>query len=278
MDDQKDGKYYLQYSGPGTEFKSYADAVMFQRILWAHSTFSCIIPLYTSPKDLLQAPAMEASFPDQYGNMWHMGTITISQKQIFERRLGLYPAFYDDDGTLYSITRYGDYPMIMPDRKVDSWDDIFPGWMLLSYGKNVETSSSVDTLPGRNMTDEDIRTYWSAESGDPGEYAILDLGEEYDMYAVQINFAEHNTTIFGREKGLRYRYILEYSKDGVSWNLLADRSEYDRDNSHDYIQPDEKVSCRFLKISNIEVPGGHFAISGFRAFGRGRTEARQLVG
>jgi xylan 1,4-beta-xylosidase len=266
---RKDGMYYLQYSGPGTEFKSYADAVYTSENPLGPFTLQLHNPFVYKPEGFAAGAGHGSLFPDQYGNMWHIGTITISQKQIFERRLGLYPAFYDDEGTLYSITRYGDYPLIMPDGKVDGWDDIFPGWMLLSYGKNVETSSSVDTLPGRNMTDEDIRTYWSAESGGANEFAILDLGEPYDVYAVQINFAEHNTNIFGREKGLRHQYTLEYSNDGVNWSLLADKSGNDRDNSHDYIQLDEKITCRFLKISSIEVPGGHFAISGFRAFGKG---------
>ena len=266
---KRDGIYYLQYSGPGTEFKSYADAVYVSDKPLGPFTLQKHNPFVYKPEGFAAGAGHGSLFADPYGNMWHMGTITISQKQIFERRLGLYPAFYDDDGTLYSITRYGDYPLIMPDRKVDSWDDIFTGWMLLSYNKNVEVSSAVDTLPARNMTDEDIRTYWAAKSGNPNEYAVIDLGETYDVYAVQINFAEHNTNIFGREKGLRHRYVLEYSSDGVNWSLLADKSENDRDNSHDYIQPEDKVSCRYLRISNIEVPGGHFAISGFRAFGRG---------
>jgi xylan 1,4-beta-xylosidase len=266
---KRDGMYYLQYSGPGTEFKSYADAVYVSSNPLGPYTLQKHNPFVYKPEGFAAGAGHGSLFPDQHGNMWHIGTITISQKQIFERRLGLYPAFYDDDGTLYSITRYGDYPLIMPDRKVDSWEDLFPGWMLLSYNKNVEVSSAVDTLPAGNMTDEDIRTYWAAASGNPGEYAILDLGRPYDVHAVQINFAEHNTSIFGRQKGIRHRYMLEYSNDGANWRVLADRSDNDTDNTHDYIQPDKKVSCRYLRISNIEVPGGHFAISGFRAFGRG---------
>ena len=36
-----------------------------------------------------------------------------------------------------------------------------------------------------------------------------------------------------------------------------------------YIQLKEKIKCRYLKIKNIEVPGGNFALSGFRVFGNG---------
>ncbi len=144
---KSNGIYYLQYSGPGTELISYADAVYVSENPLGPFSLQKHNPFFTNPRVLQQVPVTGACLPTHTVIMWHMGTITISQKHIFERRLGLYPVFYDEDGTLYSITRYGDYPLIMPDRKVDGWDDIFPGWMLLSYNKNVEVSSAVDTLP-----------------------------------------------------------------------------------------------------------------------------------
>ncbi len=160
----------------------------------------------------------------------------------------------------------------MPDKKISDFDEIFPGWMLLSYGKKVEVSSSVDSLPATNMTDENIRTYWAAKSGNSGEYAILDLGESYDIYAVQINFAEHNTEIYGRQKNLLHRYTIEYSDDGDNWQLLIDESKSETDNTHVYFQLPEKESCRYLKLTNLEVPDGNFAVSGFRVFGLGNGE------
>ena len=97
----------------------------------------------------------------------------------------------------------------------------------------------------------------------------LDLDGTYDVYSVQINFAEHLTQIFGRQKGLCHQYTIEWSMDGKNWNLLIDKSNNQADRSHDYTQLPQKVACRFLKIKNIKVPGGHFAISGFRVFGKG---------
>ncbi|MDZ7722611.1 MAG: family 43 glycosylhydrolase [candidate division KSB1 bacterium] len=108
------GIYYLQYSGPGTEYKSYCDAVytsenplgLFQP--QAHNPFAY------KPEGFAAGAGHASTFHDEYGNLWHMGTITISQKHMFERRLGLYPAFFDAEGTLYSITKYADYPLILP--------------------------------------------------------------------------------------------------------------------------------------------------------------------
>lgn len=263
------GQYYLQYSGPGTEYKSYSDGVYVSDN--PLGPFSCQSnnPFAYKPEGFTAGAGHGSTFIDKFGNYWHIGTITISQKHIFERRLGLFPAFFNGQGTLYSITKYGDYPLKMPQKKISDFKEIFPGWMLLSYAKSIKVSSSVDSLPALNMTDENIRTYWAAESGNRGEFAILDLGKSYDVYALQINFAEHNTTILGRNTDLFHRYIVEYSIDNNKWTTLVDNSDKETDNTHDYIQLSNKVLCRYLKITNAEVPEGHFAISGFRVFGKG---------
>lgn len=271
------GKYYLQYSGPGTEFKSYSDGVYTSESPLGPYSPAAHNPFAYKPEGFTAGAGHGSTFEDEYGNYWHIGTITISMKHIFERRLGLYPAFFDEQGTLYTVTKFGDYPLIVPDKKITGFDDIFPGWMLLSFNKKVNVSSSVDSLPAFNMTDENIRTYWAAASGDSGEYASLDLGQSYDIYAIQINFAEHNTDIYGREKNLFHRYIIEYSNNNVNWKMLADKSDNDSDNSHDYIQLAKKVNGRYVRIKNIKVPGGHFAISGFRVFGKGNGNTPEKV-
>ncbi|MBN2275833.1 MAG: family 43 glycosylhydrolase [Bacteroidales bacterium] len=263
------GRYYLQYAGPGTEFKSYSDGVYVAEDPLGPYSLQPHNPFSYKPGGFAAGAGHGSTFHDNFGNYWHIGTITISVKHMFERRLGLYPTFFDHEGMLYTLTKYGDYPLIIPRKKVTDFNELFLGWMLLSYNKKVEVSSSIDSLPASNMTDENIRTYWAAESGDSAEYATIDLGESYNVYSVQVNFAEHNTEIFGRQKDIYHRYTINQSDDGINWTLLADKSQNKADNTHDYIRLPEKVSCRYLRINNLEVPGGNFAISGFRVFGKG---------
>ena len=272
MNKYKD-RYYFQYAGPGTEYKSYADAVYVSEHPLGPFTLQPHNPFAYKPEGFAAGAGHGSTFEDAFGNHWHIGTLTISQKHNFERRLGIFPTFFDPQGTMYSTTRYGDYPLIIPQKKIRSFEEIFPGWMLLSYQKTVRVSSSVDSLPAGNMLDENIRTYWAAASGNAGEYAWLDLGASCAVYAVQINFAEHNTSVLGRQSALYHRYILEYSQDGEHWIPLVDKSKNLDDNTHDYTQLENSVQCRYLKITNVEVPGGHFALSGFRVFGKGRGEA-----
>lgn len=271
------GKYFLQYSGPGTEFKSYSDGVYVADKPLGPFTLQKHNPFAYKSEGFAAGAGHGSTFADKYGNYWHIGTMTISQKHMFERRLGLFPAFIDENGTFYCITKYGDYPFYLPQSKIKSFDDIFAGWMMLSYNKKVEVSSAIDTLPSVNMVDENIRTYWSAATGNANEFTIVDLENTCDVYALQINFAEHNTTILGRQDKLFHRYTIEYSNDKSHWQLLIDKSKSETDNSHAYFQLPNKVNCRYLKINNIQVPGGNFAISDFRVFGKGTGAAPEKV-
>lgn len=271
------GKYYLQYACPGTQFKSYADGVYVSDKPLGPFRLAENNPFAYKPEGFVAGTGHGSTFADKYGNYWHIGTSTISVKHMFERRLGLFPAFFDADGLLYCDTGFGDYPMIIPDHKINDSGELFPGWMLLSYKKKIKVSSSLRDHSPEYMADEDIRTYWSAKTGNSDEWMMLDLDENYDVFALQINFAEQNTTALGRKDGLYYQYTIEASSDSRNWEILVDRSESQEDTPHDYIQLDQNVNCRYLRLKNIRVADGCFALSGFRVFGKGNGEKPEVV-
>ena len=66
-----------------------------------------------------------------------------------------------------------------------------------------------------------------------------------------------------------HQYKLYYSTDGNKWKLLADKSKNLTDVPHDYMELSDPVEARFIKLENIHIPSGKFAISGLRAFGSG---------
>lgn len=271
------GTYYLQYAGPGTQYKSYSDGVYTSENPLGPFKLQDVNPFAYKPEGFAAGAGHGSTFDDKFGNIWHIGTITISQKHMFERRLGLYPTFIDEAGALYANTRFGDYPMIIPDKKVKNPDELFPGWMLLSYGKQVKVSSTEQGFDAVNINDEDIRTYWAATSGSDKEWASIDLGEDCDVYAVQVNFADHKTHLYNRQPNIRHRYIIEGSNDENKWETVIDKSQNNNDRTHQYTQLENKVNYRFIRIKNLEVPDGNFAISGFRIFGLGRGEKPQAV-
>lgn len=263
------GKYYLQYSGPGTEFKSYSDGVYVSDSPLGPFEAQPHNPFAYKPEGFAAGAGHGSTFQDQYGNYWHLGTITISEKHIFERRLGMYPAFIDENGIIYCNTSFGDYPLILPEKKIHSFEEIETHWMLLSLDKEVIVSSSVDSLESANMTDENLRTYWAAKTGEKGEYATLDLNQTMTVNAVQINFIEHDLKLDELSEDQAHKFIIETSNDNENWELLVDHSNNKTGKTHIYFELDRPVKAQFFKITNLEVPGGSFAISGFRVFGKG---------
>lgn len=165
-----------------------------------------------------------------------------------------------------------------PSERTNDSVDTQAGWMLLSYGKRAQASSSLDGLPADNAFDEDIRTYWSARSDKPGEWLSVNLGRRCRMNAVQVNFAEHEATALGRQTGLYHQYRLEWSLDGKTGQMLADRSANHADVPHDYIALPEPVVGQYVRITNVHMPGGGpFSIRDLRIFGSGRGNAPAIA-
>ena len=148
-----EGKYYLQYAGPGTEYKSYSDGLYVSDQPLGPFKLAEHNPISLKPEGFIAGAGHSATFQDKYGNYWHIATMTISQKHMFERRLGLFTMFFDKDGLLYTYTGFGDFPFTVPRKKISSPVDLFPNWMLLSYNKPIEVSSEIASHPKKFAAD-----------------------------------------------------------------------------------------------------------------------------
>ena len=268
-----DGKYYLQYAGPGTQFKSYCDGVYVSDKPLGPFEPAAQNPVSAKPEGFIAGAGHSSTFQDKFGNYWHVSTMTISQKHMFERRLGLFPTFFDNDGEMYVYTGFGDFPFKVPNKKISGPEELFPQWMLLSYNKPVEVSSELTGHPKSYAADEEIRTFWSAKTGNKGEWLSMDLQKECTVNAIQINYAENDTKLFGREPNIFYQYLLQYSTDNKTWKTLADKTQNKTDVPHDYIELKTPVKARYIKLTNCKVPDGTFALAGLRVFGNGGGKA-----
>ena len=76
----------------------------------------------------------------------------------------------------------------------------------------------------------------------------------------------------GKQTGIFHQYELYASTDGQKWTLLVDKSQNKTDVPHDYIELEKPVQTRFIKLVNIQMPTGKFAISGLRVFGNGNGD------
>jgi hypothetical protein len=271
------GKYYLQYAAPGTEFSGYADGVYVSEHPLGPFRYQPHNPFSYKPGGFARGAGHGATFQDTFGNWWHVATIAISVKNNFERRIGLWPAGFDGDGVLYCNTAYGDYPHYLPDGKADHLRRRFANWMVLNYNKPVTVSSTLGGHVPNFAVDENIKTYWSAVTGEKGEWLQSDLGSVCTVNAIQINYADQDAALMGKQPNIFHQYLVHSSVDGKNWTMLIDKKSNKTDVPHDYVELQQPMQARYLKIENVHVPTGKFALSGFRVFGKGNGAAPDTV-
>lgn len=277
---KRDGKYYLQYACPGTQYNTYADGVYVSDKPLGPFTLQQSNPMSSKPGGFITAAGHGSTIEDKYGNYWHASTMRISRNHDFERRIGLFPAGFDKDGIMFCNQNFADYPHEVPAGRFDAAAQQ-PKWMLLSYKKKVTASSGVNPELAVN---EDIRDWWSADTAQPGEWICVDLGKTEDVRAIQVNYAdealspEFPAEEYGSDRGDRRielepqvsHYTIEVSNDGEEWQLLETVA---RECSNGYYEYNDGVTARFIRVTGGELPYGQvMRISGLRIFGNGSGE------
>lgn len=271
------GKYYLQYGAPGSEFSGYGDGVYTADHPMGPFTYQSHNPFSYKPGGFANGAGHGATYQDLYKQWWHVSTVVISSKNNFERRIGIWPAQIDKDGILSTNTAYGDYPHYIPNANADHSVSQFTGWMLLNYNKPLRVSSTLGGFHANFANDENIKTYWSAATGNKGEWIETDLGKTSSVNAIQINYADQDATTMGKVEGIYHQYKLYGSIDGKNWTTIIDKSNNKTDVPHDYITFEKPINTRFIKLENIHMPSGKFAISGLRVFGKSNGAVPDLV-
>lgn len=289
------GTYYLQYAAPGTQFNVYADGVYTSKDPMGPFTYQPHNPVTYKPGGFMNGAGHGCTVVGPQNSYWHFASMALSVNEIWERRLSLYPIYFDDDGLMYSDTRFGDYPHYSPAAKEKQGE--FRGWMLLSYKKPVTVSSVADkeeqqltdaqkrsmldittlNFEGSNITDENVKTFWLAKNNREGEWITIDLESNCRVNAIQVNFHDHKSDMYGRYNDARHRYTIEGSLDGDNWFTVIDKKRNYRDEPNDYEELAVATETRYLRYTNYEVPTPNLAISEIRVFGKGSGKAPTAV-
>ena len=286
--DKHNGRYYLQYAAPGTQYNTYSDGVYVSDQPLGPFTLAENNPYSYKPGGFLPGAGHGSTMRDGYGNLWHTSTMRISVNHDFERRVGLWPAGFDEDGELFCNQRYGDWPLSVSTGLDDPWRN--PAWMLLSVHKKASASSSVPNHEPEKALEENVKTWWRSASNSRDEWLCLDLGMSFEIHAVQVNFADDRLDIscpgeirpgsqarYIEETDLLTQWKLEGSVDGERWFVIEDKSEVQTDLSHDLVILEDGFVARYIRLSSMAVPyGQNFAVSGLRVFGLGKGESPEV--
>lgn len=277
------GRYYLQYAGAGTEWNTYFDGVYVADHPLGPFTFQTSNPFSSNPGGFITGAGHGSTVEDRYGNFWHTASMRISVGQIWERRLGLFPAGFDRDGELYCNQNFADYPHRIPQERFCAAEQQ-PEWMLLSYRKPVWASSCAEGSAPELTVNEDIRTWWNAGSAKAGEWICVDLQKECDIRAIQINLADENLVLdfpeerYGNDAHTRYieanpmisSYRVEISRDAQTWETIEC---VNRDCVNAYYEYLDGITARYVRLTGGTLPYGQtLRVSGLRVFGNGDGE------
>lgn len=282
------GKYYLQYATPGTQFNIYSDGVYVSDKPLGPYVLQKSNPFSSKPGGFIKGAGHGSTIQDKFGNYWHASTMCISINHSFERRVGLFPAGFDSDGVMYCNQNFADYPFEIPNGKFDALN-IKPKYMLLSYKKHVEASSTADGSDPSLAVNEDIKNWWGANENDSNQWLCVDLGEKKDVRAIQVNLADENLMVdfpleeYKDDRHTRHietnkqisSYRIEYSVDKVNWTILE---EVNRECSNAYFDYPEGINARYIRVVKNNLPYNQvLRISGLRIFGNGNGKNPEKV-
>jgi xylan 1,4-beta-xylosidase len=261
------GRYYLQYAAPGTEYNVYANGTYVSDDPLGPFTYAPNNPVSYKPGGFVTGAGHGNTFQDRYGNYWNTGTPWVAVNWNFERRIAQFPAAFDADGLMHANTRFGDFPHRLPQGRFNDPEELFTGWMLLSYRKTATASSSSGEHTAATVTDENPRTYWLAGKNTPDQRVVVDLGAVATVRALQVNFADHKSGIYMTDSTVYTQFRMSASADSVRWTVIADLSGERRDRPNAYIELPAPVQARYIRYEHIHVSARNLAIADIRIFG-----------
>ncbi len=268
-------KYYMQYAAPGTEFNVYGDGVYMSDSPLGPYKYAPNNPVFYKPGGFMNGAGHGSTVVGTEGLYWHFASMAVSVNINWERRICMFPAFFDKDGLMYSNTSFGDYPHYAP--TVAGKMGAFRGWMLLSYKKPVKTSSVYQSFHAQNLVDENVKTFWVAQENNDHQWIEIDLLKPATVYAIQVNYNDYKSGMYGRIPGIHHQYFIEGSADGTNWITLVDRKNNFSDVPNDYVELGTPQTVRYIRYKNIYAPTPFLSISDLRVFGTSQGKAPATV-
>lgn len=280
------GRYYLQYSAPGTEWKTYSVGV--------YTSAGPLGPFIVQPRNpmlvhhngLIAGTGHHTTFQGPGGKLWSIYTLLFRNWSAFDRRVGMDPVEFDKHGNMY-VDGPSEEPrsLLAPREPAQS----------IAVSINRYTYAASSAAPGRDPQyafDDNVRTWWQPAEGDKEPWLVLDLGarnaddpnQEFLVDSSRVIFDAapqrfpsgeihvdgHDRHWFVRPPGevAPYDYRVETSLDGKEYTTVVDRTS----NKHaSTIEFDEfhPTRCRYVRLTVTGIPpGAPLAVLEFTIFGK----------
>jgi xylan 1,4-beta-xylosidase len=287
---KRNSRYYLQYSAPGTEWKTYAVGVYTAKSPLGPFTYAPRNPILVHHNGLINGTGHHTVVEGPDGNLWAVYTVLYRNWGVFDRRIGLDPVGFDEDGNMFvagptETPRWGPGAASKPSIDNDSGS--------LGVSINRYTWSASSAMPGHDPTyafDNNVRTWWQPAAADVQPWLLLDLGcrnptdpnQEFVVDSSRLLFdaappERASLTVDGhanwfpnapRATPVAYKYKLEVSSDNKNFTVVADKTNNAAVNNVEF---DEfpPIQCRYIRLTVTGRPANQgTAVLEFTVFGK----------
>lgn len=248
------GRYYMIYAAPNTEFQSYCMAVSVSddgplsgfRVQKRN-------PLTLHREGLVQGCGHGCVEHAPDGSLWAFYTVAVPYLHMYERRIGMDRVEVDENGELYCPDGVTDTPQYAP----CSSNSGNPGWLPLNAWCRPTASSCA---PGRDplyAVDRSSLSWWQPAPDDAEPMLLCDLTDPYVVCAARIFWRERNLDYANGICPGAIRYVIEGASEDSpeQWFILSDRSDSTEDFNIDYRVFAPK-SCRWVRLRILGAPAG----------------------
>lgn len=251
------GKYYLQYSSGGAEWKSYPVGCYVSDHPLGPFRLQKKNPILIHRGGMINGCAHNCTVEDEQGNLWCFYSIMVRRYRGIERRIGMDIVRFDENGEMYV-----DGPTETPVHADGSLADCLP----LTVGQPVTASSYLPDHEPDLAVDNYIRTFYQAAPGDSRPSLTVDLLGAFHVGAVRIIFNEKITP--GNPLPADFRFLVEGSMYGKQFFPLIDCREKEFSGPIRYETfPIRETAFMRLTITGYP-PGNPPGVIDFCAFGK----------
>lgn len=250
-----DGRYYLIYAAPNTEFENYCMAVAYSD----KDPLSGFVrqkrnPLTFHDKGIVRGCGHGCVEHGPDNTLWAFYTVAVPYLHIYERRIGMNLVKVDENGELYCPHGITDVPTIAPGQ-INAGAKA--GYLPLNGWCRPTASSSA---PGRDSLyacDGSALTWWQPEKDDSEPMLLCDLMDPYLVGAVRIYWRDIGLDYASGVRPGAFRYMIEGCEEDIPehWITLCDRTQSENDFNIDY-RTFPEISCRFIRLRIVGTPPG----------------------
>ncbi len=251
-----DGRYYLTYCGPGTEWSSYAMGCYVGDSPMGTFHYQSRNPILSTRSGLVRGPGHGCIVRGPADTLWAFYTCTVCYEHMFERRIGMDPAGIDADGNLF-VLGASEIPQWAPGviESPENGNDI--GLLPVSRVRIPRASSESPGRDGLYALDGSMLTWWQPESDDPKKTIDVRLANSFTVSAVRVVWRDVGLDYDSGVGPGPFQYKVEVAaeQDGDDWTTVVDCTTNETDLLIDY-RTFEPCSARRARLVVTGAPAG----------------------